>query len=130
MGAIDFDKVNVQVTSAGGTTSTIGHVKDKASCDPTRGGWTYDVDPATGQIPTTIIACDATCAQLMRDATARIDIVLGCQTIVITLDDRVERSAALPRGAHRGRVWEPFEGSHEGAVERRAAQRSGCSRRS
>jgi Mg-chelatase subunit ChlD len=125
MGAIDFNKVNVQVTPGGGTAGTIGYVKGKASCDPTRGGWYYDVDPATGQTPSTIITCDATCAQLASSATARIDIVLGCQTIVITLDERVEGSAALPRGAHRGRVREPFEGSHGNA-----AQRSGCSRRS
>jgi Mg-chelatase subunit ChlD len=88
MGAIDFRKVNVQVSSSGGTTSTIGYVNGKASCDPTRGGWYYDVDPATGQ-PSTIIACDATCTQLRGDATARVDVVLGCQTIVITLEDLI-----------------------------------------
>ena len=93
-GAIDFHKVNVQVSGAGGTASTIGHVNGKASCDPTRGGWYYDVDPATGQ-PSTIIACDATCTQLRTDATARIDIVLGCQTIVITLNE-VRGSSAPP----------------------------------
>jgi len=87
MGAIDFRKVNVQVSGAGGATSTIGYVGSKASCDAARGGWYYDVDPATGQSPSTIIACDATCAQLRSDASARIDIVLGCQTIVISLED-------------------------------------------
>jgi hypothetical protein len=97
MGAIDFGKVNVQVSSGGGAPSTIGYVKGKASCDPTRGGWYYDVDPATGQTPSTIIACDATCAQLTVDATARIDIVLGCQTIVITLDEAAQRSGCSRR---------------------------------
>jgi Mg-chelatase subunit ChlD len=86
-GAIDFHKVNVQVTGAGGGVSTVGYVNGKASCDPTRGGWYYDVDPATGQSPSTIIACDATCAQFRTDASVRVDIVLGCQTIIITLDD-------------------------------------------
>jgi hypothetical protein len=86
MGAIDFGKVNVQVTGAGGAVSTIGHISGKAACDPTRGGWYYDVDPATGQAPSTIIACDATCAEFTKAGTARVDIVLGCQTIVITLD--------------------------------------------
>jgi Mg-chelatase subunit ChlD len=83
MGAIDFRKVNVQVTGASGAVSTIGHVSGRAACDPTRGGWYYDVDPATGQSPSTIIACDATCAQFTTSATARVDVVLGCQTIVI-----------------------------------------------
>jgi len=103
-GAIDFGKVNVRFTGGGGAQTTIGYVANKASCDVARGGWYYDVDPATGQTPTSIVACDATCAQFRGDAAARVDIVLGCATIVITLDDRdrVERSAASPRGAHRG----------------------------
>ena len=84
-GAIDFHKVNVEVTGAGGVMTPVGYVASKASCDPTRGGWYYDVDPASGGTPTTIIACDATCAAL-KTAT-RVDIVLGCQTIVITLDE-------------------------------------------
>jgi hypothetical protein len=97
-GAIDFHKVNVQVTAANGTVGTVGYVNGKASCDPTRGGWYYDVDPQSGQTPTTIIACDATCAQLRNDAATRVDIVLGCQTIVITLDDGAAVTAA-PGGA-------------------------------
>jgi hypothetical protein len=86
MGAIDFNKVNVQVSGAGGAPTTIGYVNGKASCDPIRGGWYYDVDPATGQSPATIIACDATCAQFMSNVTVRVDIVLGCETIVVTLE--------------------------------------------
>jgi len=86
-GAIDYHKVNVQVTGPGGATSTVGYVNGKASCDPTRGGWYYDVDPDTGQRPSTIIACDASCAQFRNDTTVRVDIVLGCQTIIITLDE-------------------------------------------
>jgi len=85
-GAIDFRKVNVQATALGGAVSTVGYVNGKASCDPTRGGWYYDVDPATGT-PSTIIACDATCARFRNDASVRVDIVLGCQTIVITLEE-------------------------------------------
>ena len=97
-GAIDFHKVNVQLTGGNGTTSTIGYVNGKASCDPTRGGWYYDVDPATGQTPTTIIACDATCTQFQSDAAARVDIVLGCQTIVITLAE--PRACRVGDGLH------------------------------
>ena len=82
-GAIDFGKVNVQFTSGNGPPTTIGHVTGKAACDPTRGGWYYDVDPATGGKPTSIVACDSTCGQFRAATTARVDIVLGCQTIVI-----------------------------------------------
>lgn len=83
VGAIDFGKVNVQFTSGSGAATTIGHVTGKATCDPTRGGWYYDVDPSTGQAPTSIVACDVTCSQFRASAAARVDIVLGCQTIVI-----------------------------------------------
>jgi hypothetical protein len=86
-GTIDFNKVNVEVTAGNGTQSSVGYVHGKASCDPTRGGWYYDADPAAGGTPTSIIACDATCAQLKSDAATRVDIVLGCQTIVITFED-------------------------------------------
>jgi hypothetical protein len=83
-GAIDFGKVNVEVTATDGTTSAIGYVGDRASCDPARGGWYYDVNPAAGRgAPTAIHTCEATCARLRSEGTARVDIVLGCQTITI-----------------------------------------------
>jgi Mg-chelatase subunit ChlD len=82
-GAIDFGKVNVQVTSTGGAVTTIGYVRGRAGCDAARGGWYYDVDPDTGGTPTSIIACDATCSQFRGDVTVRVDVVLGCKTIVV-----------------------------------------------
>ncbi|MBC8133482.1 MAG: hypothetical protein H7X95_10925, partial [Deltaproteobacteria bacterium] len=82
-GAIDFGKVNVQFTNGAGATTTIGHANTKATCDPVRGGWFYDVDPSTGAKPTSIVACDSTCAQFQSDMAGRVDIVLGCVTIVI-----------------------------------------------
>jgi hypothetical protein len=82
-GAIDFGKVNVQLTDATGAVTTVGYVNGKAGCSPTRGGWYYDVDPASGQPPQSIVTCDATCAQFRATASARVDVVLGCQTIII-----------------------------------------------
>jgi hypothetical protein len=83
VGTIDFGKVNVQLTGGNGAPTTIGHVTSKAACDPARGGWYYDVDPSSGKSPTSIITCDATCTGVRATAAARVDIVLGCQTIVI-----------------------------------------------
>jgi hypothetical protein len=80
-GNIDFGKVNVQFTKGSGDVTTIGHTTSKAACD--KGGWYYDVDPATGT-PTEIIACDSTCAQFQSDTTGHVDIVLGCMTITVT----------------------------------------------
>jgi Mg-chelatase subunit ChlD len=84
-GAIDFNKVNVQVTSGAGAIgpSTVGYVKTKAGCDPVRGGWYYDVDPASGGTPTSIFACDASCTAFRADLTVQVDIVLGCQTVTV-----------------------------------------------
>jgi hypothetical protein len=86
-GAIDFNKVNVQVTSGAGATAnlpaTVGYVKTKAGCDPVRGGWYYDVDPASGGTPTSIFACDASCTAFRADLTIQVDIVLGCQTVMV-----------------------------------------------
>jgi hypothetical protein len=80
-GNIDYGKVNVQFTKGSGDVTTIGHTTSKAACD--KGGWYYDVDPATGT-PTEIIACDSTCAQFQSDTTGHVDIVLGCMTITVT----------------------------------------------
>ncbi len=86
-GAIDFNKVNVQFTSGAGATATspatVGYVKSKAGCDPVRGGWYYDVDPASGGTPTSIFACDASCNAFRADLTIQVDIVLGCQTVMV-----------------------------------------------
>jgi hypothetical protein len=82
-GTIDLNKVNVQFTAANGAVTTTGYVKAPAGCDPTRGGWYYDVDPATGGTPTSIVSCPASCAQFRADTAGRVNIVLGCQTFVI-----------------------------------------------
>jgi Mg-chelatase subunit ChlD len=85
MGAIDFNKVNVQFTASGANAqvSMVGYVRNKAGCDPVRGGWYYDVDPTTGAAPTAILACDASCTGFRANSGGRVDIVLGCQTFVV-----------------------------------------------
>jgi hypothetical protein len=82
-GQIDYFSVNVQFTSGSGQTTIIGNVKDRASCSAKQGGWFYDVDPSTGATPKTISICDTTCSQLKTDAVGRVDILLGCQTIIV-----------------------------------------------
>ena len=77
----DFKKVNVDVT-IGGTPSTVPYVGSAAACDPAKGGWYYDVDPSAGT-PKKILLCGGTCKPLQADASARIDIAVGCATIGI-----------------------------------------------
>ncbi len=75
----DYNKVNVVVTS-GGASTTIPYVVNAAGCDPTKGGWYYDVPPGTGT-PTKILMCDATCKTLSADASGKINIAVGCATV-------------------------------------------------
>jgi hypothetical protein len=79
---INYGNVNVRFTGGGGQQTTIPYVGSAAKCDPTRGGWYYDVDPAKGT-PTTILTCEKTCQLLRSDPKGRVDILVGCRTIVI-----------------------------------------------
>ncbi len=83
MGSLDFDKVNVQFTDGAGQAALIGNVRNQGACSPTSGGWYYDVDPATGGKPSQVVACPVTCGKLKADAMGRVDVVLGCKTLVI-----------------------------------------------
>jgi hypothetical protein len=51
-GTIDYAKVNVRYNGAAGPDD-LRYVGSAAGCDPARGGWYYDTDPAAGT-PTTI----------------------------------------------------------------------------
>ena len=83
MPGIDFTKVNVRVQSNGGMDE-LGYVRSADRCDPVKGGWYYDVDPATSTMaPTRVIICPATCNRYKLDATAKVDLLFGCKTRVI-----------------------------------------------
>jgi hypothetical protein len=81
MGSIDYGKVNVRYSDAG-TSTEIPSMARAAACDPVRGGWYYDVDPAAGQ-PGQVLVCEATCRALEGDASGRVDLLFGCKTRVI-----------------------------------------------
>jgi hypothetical protein len=71
-GAITITEVNVELTVGGGT-STIPRNDD---CDGP--GWRYD-DPSD---PSEIVLCPESCDSLRSDPESRLEIVLGCATIV------------------------------------------------
>ena len=81
MGAIDFNRVNVRHTGAAGPVD-LPYVETAGRCDPTRGGWYYDVPPSRGT-PSRILVCEASCRGFKMDATARVDLLFGCATRVI-----------------------------------------------
>ncbi len=82
-GALDFGKVNVNFTAAGNTT-VVGYVggSDDSKCDA-RGGWHYDKDPTTGGVPTQVVVCPQSCTRFQAIADARVDIALGCETVIV-----------------------------------------------
>jgi len=77
---VDYGKVNVEFTpKAGEEARVIPYLDDAALCD-TQGGWYYVTDPASGT-PRGIVACGATCDQLMGSVTGKVNIRVGCATV-------------------------------------------------
>jgi hypothetical protein len=79
---IDFGKVNLRLQDAAGTAEQIPYVATAKQCDPMRGGWYYDVDPASGT-PTRVLTCPASCERLQAAPDANVNLVFGCKTVVI-----------------------------------------------
>jgi hypothetical protein len=82
-GMIDFDKVNLHFTSAPTVDEDIPYVAGADRCDPTKGGWYYDVDPRGGGTPTRVVACGSTCKRFQSQQTGKIELRFGCKTVVI-----------------------------------------------
>jgi hypothetical protein len=81
-GTVDHDKVNVHVSGAMRDEDLL-YVRNAAGCDPTRGGWYYDVDPAIGGTPSRVVVCDRSCKSLEGDPTLKVDLRFGCKTLVV-----------------------------------------------
>ncbi|HEX7451342.1 MAG TPA: hypothetical protein VF294_03620 [Polyangiaceae bacterium] len=78
---LDYTQVNVQFTG-NGKTDVVYYVTNAAGCDPTGGGWYYDVDPKAGA-PTKIVACPTSCTAFQAATGASsVGIALGCTTVV------------------------------------------------
>jgi hypothetical protein len=76
--AIDKEQVNVNYTaSTTGVETTLSKVMSAAECG-TAVSWYYDNNDA----PTRIFLCPAACDIVKADGDAKLDILVGCQTIV------------------------------------------------
>jgi hypothetical protein len=82
MGAIDYARVNVRWKGATSQEDLL-YVGSAARCDPTRGGWYFDVDPATGGTPKRVLICEASCQKFKTDAAAKVELRFGCKTRAI-----------------------------------------------
>src|SRR5687767_8023901 len=74
----DTKKVNIDFTPQGGMTTRLVFVGDAAGCDPVKGGWYYD----NPQMPARLIVCPQTCDAFKKDPSGRVDVVLGCGTVI------------------------------------------------
>ena len=79
---LDYSRVNVQVDDDTSSATDLYYVTKAANCDAKAGGWYYDADPARGGTPKKIVVCPATCDAFKSSPEARVDIRLGCKTIV------------------------------------------------
>ena len=81
-GMLDYAKVNVRFKGSTTPEETIPYVQRIDRCDPMRGGWYYDVDPAVGT-PSRIMICPTTCSQWKSDQSATVSLAFGCRTEII-----------------------------------------------
>jgi hypothetical protein len=72
-GEIAFSLVNVALTPSGGALQTLKQTQD---CN-TGGDWYY-----TATTPKKIVLCPSTCAKVKQDYGAKIEIQLGCATVI------------------------------------------------
>ena len=79
--ALDFGKVNLHFRS-GTVEEEVGYVARPERCDPTRGGWYYDVDPKL-KTPQHVVVCGSTCDRWKADSAAEVDLRFGCATRTI-----------------------------------------------
>ena len=79
---LDYSRVNVQVRDGSSSSTDLYYVTKASDCDSKEGGWYYDADPARGGKPKKIVVCPATCDAFKSSPKARVDISLGCKTIV------------------------------------------------
>jgi hypothetical protein len=81
MGELDYRKVNVRVTDSMGAMD-VGYVGSAERCDPSRGGWYYDIDPDKAT-PTRVKICDLTCRRFKDDPRGSVELRFGCATRLI-----------------------------------------------
>jgi hypothetical protein len=75
--ALDPERVNVRLSLGGEAQDALPKVVDSASCNAS-GGWYYDDALA----PSQVLACPVTCAALQAESQARVDLLLGCKTVL------------------------------------------------
>lgn len=76
--------VNVQITAGGNGAAPVCLARDDtATCDGGAEGWQFTKNPDGSINRSKIALCGSACGQVAADAGARVDVLVGCQTIVL-----------------------------------------------
>jgi hypothetical protein len=78
---IDPAKINVTFTPGGGMPATLRQVTDEDACKTSK-AWHYD----KADKPTRIVLCPAACDLVRAEPDAKVEILLGCETVCGGLD--------------------------------------------
>jgi hypothetical protein len=79
-GPIDYNHVNIVYQPGNGSSPvTLPYVMTKANCPASGNGWYYD----NPQMPTQVMLCDSSCTTIEVDQTGKVDITLGCSTVIL-----------------------------------------------
>ena len=70
-------KTNVQLT-LDGTLEQLGKTQGPADCGM-RDGWHYDDEAA----PARVVVCPSTCARIQAAREAKVDVLFGCDTMIV-----------------------------------------------
>jgi hypothetical protein len=73
--------VNVRVNTAAGPED-LAYLGSVDRCDPMRGGWYYDVNPAAGP-RTRVLMCPATCNRLKAGTDQSVELRIDCRSRTI-----------------------------------------------
>jgi hypothetical protein len=76
--ADDYDKLNLDFSFVS-ATRRVPRVESESACDPTSGGWHYDVEPGADE-PTRVVVCPASCETVKGNPTATVQFELGCDS--------------------------------------------------
>ena len=76
--SFDKDKVNVRFTSSKGKVTEYKKVTSEDNCKD-RQGWFYDHE----KDPKKVLVCPATCEKIQKDTKGKINIIMGCATVVL-----------------------------------------------
>jgi hypothetical protein len=77
---LDLDRVNVEIANDAEVTQLV-YVESQAGCSAAS-GWHYDVVPSAGSRPQKNVLCPSVCDSLHARAGARVNLQIGCQTLL------------------------------------------------